>query len=220
MKKFSDKILKLPVKFLHETLGLSPNQVSTVGFVVGLIAAALAASGFLIYGLITLAISQIVDGLDGGVARTYGLQSERGQMFEVVYDRLNELAIFLALAYAGYVSYFMAVLAFVAILLVTIVEPMSKFDPGFKRFMIYFGYLATILFHIRGFELAMNVIFFANLISFAAGTIIVDYRLQQKIDTQAIIRREQERRMGIVPFPDDPPSFLSKLFSKTGNVTT
>lgn len=213
MKSSSDKILNFLIAFVHETLGLTPNQISTVGFIVGIIAAVLVAAGFLVPGLIVLAVSQIIDGLDGGVARRYNLQSEKGQMFEVIFDRLNELAIFLALAFVGQASYFMAILAFVAILLVTIIEPLSHFDPGFKRFMIYFGYVATALFHVRGFEIALHVVFFANLIGFVVGTIMVDYRFQKEIDTQAIIRREREIALGIPQPPDDPPSFLSKLFS-------
>jgi phosphatidylglycerophosphate synthase len=213
VKSLSDKILNFLIGFLHEILGLSPNQISVAGFIVGIIAAVLVAAGFLVPGLIVLAISQIIDGLDGGVARRYNLQSEKGQMFEVIFDRLNELAIFLALAFIGQASYFMAILAFVVILLVTIIEPMSHFDPGFKRFMIYFGYLVTILFHVRGFEIALNVVFFANLIGFVVGTVMVDYRLQKEIDTQAIVRREREIALGMPQPPDDPPSFLSKLFS-------
>ena len=37
--------------------------------------------------------------------------------------------------------------------------------------------------------------------------------LQKKIDQQAIIRRESEMTLGIFQPPNDPPSFLSKLFS-------
>ena len=139
MGKESDGILRLLIRFVHETLGLSPNQISTIGFIVGIVAAALVVAGFLVPGLIVLAVSQVIDGLDGGVARRYNLQSAKGKLLEVVYDRLNELAIFLALAIVGFVSFKMVGLAFIAILLVTAIEPMSKFDPGFKRFMIYFG---------------------------------------------------------------------------------
>ncbi|MBI1806829.1 MAG: CDP-alcohol phosphatidyltransferase family protein [Ignavibacteria bacterium] len=213
MANNSDGILRIPIRIAHEKLGLSPNQLSTIGFIIGTGAAFVIVIGNLVGGLVLLAISQIIDGLDGGVARRYRLQSAKGQMLETIYDRLNELMIFLALAYVGHVTYFMAVLAFVAIILVTIVEPLSKFDPGFKRFMIYFGYLATVVFHVQGFQMAMHVIFFANLIAFIVGTIMVDYRLQKDIDTQAIIRREREITMGIPQPPDDPPSFLSKLFS-------
>jgi len=213
MSNKSDGILSGLIRFVHETLGLSPNQISTAGFVVGIVGAILVAAGMLVSGLVVMAVSQIIDGLDGGVARMYKLQSDKGQMLEVIFDRLNELAMFLALVYAGYVTLFIAILAFVAILLVTIIEPMSKFDPGFKRFMIYFGYLATVLFHVQGFQLAMHVIFLANLTGFVIGTVMVDYRLQAKIDRQAIIRRDSEIAQGIPQPPDDPPSFLSKLFS-------
>lgn len=213
MGKESDGILGGMIRFAHESLGLSPNQLSTIGFIVGMAAAGLVLAGELEAGLVALALSQIIDGLDGGVARRYNLQTKKGQMLEVLFDRLNELAIFLALAFVGYASVHMALLAFSAILLVTILEPYSKFDPGFKRFMIYFGYAATMLFNIRGFEVALHVVFFANLAGFAVGTILVDYRLQAEIDRHAIMRRDLERVAGIPQPPDDPPSFLSKLFS-------
>jgi phosphatidylglycerophosphate synthase len=213
MSSRSDSILNFPIRFFHETLGLSPNQISAIGFVVGIVAAVVVASGRLIDGLLLLAFSQIIDGIDGGVARRYNLQSPLGQKLEVIFDRTNELAIFLALAFIGEITVAIAMLAFTAILLVTVIEPLSKFDPGFKRFMIYFGYLATILFQVRGFQIALNVVFFANLLAFAIGTIMVDYRFQKQVDIQAILLRERELALGIPQPPDDPPSFLSKLFS-------
>ena len=213
MGSSSDGILSIPIRFMHESLGLSPNQISWAGFVVGIAGAGLVASGSLMAGLIVMAVSQILDGLDGGVARRYNLISPRGKTLEIVFDRLNELAMFLALARAGYVTMGMVALAFTAILLVTIGEHYSGFDPGFKRFMLYFGYLATVLFGIRGFQLAMHVIFIANLTGFAAGTIMADYRLQKAVDDQAILRRSMEDAAGVTRQPDDPPSFLSKLFS-------
>jgi phosphatidylglycerophosphate synthase len=212
-RKGSDGMLAWPIAFVHETIGLSPNQLSTIGFVVGIAAAGMVAFGALRAGLATMALSQIIDGLDGGVARRYGLQSARGQMLEVIYDRMNELTMVLALAAAGQVTVFMAILAFVAILLVTLIEPMSKFDPGFKRFMLYFGYVATVLFGVHGFQIAMHVIFLANLAGFVIGTILVDYRFQAEIDRQAILRREREFAAGVPRPPDDAPSFLSKLFT-------
>lgn len=213
MGRETDGILSLPIRFARETLGLSPNQVSVIGLVAGLGAAVLVAAGFTLPGLAVMAVSQILDGMDGGMARRYGLASAAGRKVENVIDRTNELAIFLALAISGLATYTIVALAFVAILLVTMVEPYSHFDPGFKRFMIYFGYLAVVLFHVDGFQIALNVVFFANLAAFAAGTVMADYRLQREIDTQAMIRRDRERAMGLPLPPDDPPSFLSKLFA-------
>ena len=209
----SDGILGIPIRFVHEQLGLSPNQLSVIGLVVGLAAAVTVAAGAMVPGLGLLALSQIIDGLDGGVARKYNLGSKRGEILEVIIDRLNELAIFLALVVTGAITLSIAVLAFTAILLITAIEPISKFDPGFKRFMLYFGYLATVLFRVQGFQIAMQVIFFANLIGFAIGTVLVDYRLQREIDAQEIIRRQVEASQDLAPLPGDPPSFLSKLFS-------
>jgi len=213
VRKRSDAILNGLIAFVHDKLGLSPNQISLVGFVVGILAAGLVVSGYLEAGLGAMAVSQIVDGLDGGVARRYGLVSEKGKLLETVFDRLNELMIFFALAIVGLASYRMAILAVVAVLLITIVEPLSLFDPGFKRFMLYFGYLAAVVFHIRGFELAMHVIFWANLTGFIIGTIMVDYRLQKEIDAQVLIRRKAEHGLGIPALPADPPSFLSRVLA-------
>ncbi|HUN66454.1 MAG TPA: CDP-alcohol phosphatidyltransferase family protein [Bacteroidota bacterium] len=213
MSSRSDTILNIPIRFFHETLGLTPNQISAVGFVIGIVAAAVVAAGHVLDGLLLMALSQIVDGIDGGVARTYNLQSPLGRKLEVVFDRTNEFAMFAALAFTGEISWTIAWLAAAAILLVTILEPLSGFDPGFKRFMLYFGYLAGYFFNVRGFQIALNVVFFANLAAFALGTIMVDYRFQREIDNEAILRREREIALGIPQPPDDPPSFLSRLFS-------
>jgi phosphatidylglycerophosphate synthase len=209
----SDGILVHLIRFLHETLGLSPNQISVIGFLTGIVAAVVVASGFLVTGLALMALSQIIDALDGGVARRYHLISEKGKLFEVVFDRSNELAMFIALAIGGYVTPGMVALAFTAILLVTALEPQSHFDPGFKRFMLYFGYAVSQLFHVNGLQLAMHVIFLANTTVFVVGTILVDYRHQREIDDQEILRRSLETSGGVAQRPDDPPSFLSKLFS-------
>ncbi len=212
-RKGSDGILGFIIRFAHETLGLSPNQISVIGLLLGLVAAALVLMGRIEAALGMLAASQIVDGLDGGVARRYGLQSKSGERLELIFDRLCEFAFFLALAYVGLASFKMALLACTAILLISWIEPYSKFDPGFKRFMMYFGYAAGLVFDVRGFEIALHVVFWANLTGFVVGTILVDYRFQREVDDQAILRRARETAAGIAQPPDDPPSFLSKLFS-------
>jgi len=213
MRKFADSFLNVLIRFSYEKLRFTPNEISTIGFITGVIAATLVTTRSIGIGMCVLAISQIIDGIDGGVARRYNLQTSKGQMLEIVYDRSNELMMFLALTTIGEVSLRMSLLAFVAILLITAIEPKSKFDPGFKRFVLYFGYIATALFSLRGFEISMYIIFFANLLGFIIGTILVDYRLQKEIDAQAIMRRNTELALRIPQPPDDPPTLLSKLFS-------
>ena len=213
MKQFSDKILGPLIVLCHEKLGLSPNQISTVGFVIGIGAAALVASGWVGAGLLIMAISQIVDGVDGGVARRYGLRSAQGAVMELLYDRSAELVMFCALAFIGKIDWQIAALAFTAIVVVTAVETKSHFDPGAKRFMLYFGWLAGLLFPINGFQVAMQVIFFVNLSAAAVGMVIADYRLQRDVDTEAIQQRESLRLAGVPLPPPDPPTILSRVFS-------
>ena len=213
MKRTSDVLLNALIVFVHEKLGLAPNAISVIGLALGLAAAAAVVAGSLGTSMILLAVSQIVDGLDGGVARRYTLQSKGGKLIEAVVDRSCEIAFFLALVFAGLASLKIALLAAGAILLVSAVEPYSGFDPGFKRFMMYFGYALYAGFGLEGFEIALQVVFFANLAGFAAGTVMADYPFQARIGAGAIIRRDYEIAAGIPRKADDPPSFLSKLFS-------
>ncbi|HXX63318.1 MAG TPA: CDP-alcohol phosphatidyltransferase family protein [Bacteroidota bacterium] len=212
MRAALDRRLRGIVRVLHEQLGLSPNQVSLLGLLVGFAAAGAVASGRIPAGLALMALAQIVDALDGAMARQYMLQSARGAQLETLCDRLSEAAMFAALVVAGEVHLELALLAMTAILLVTLLEPRSHFDPGFKRFMLYFGWLAQILFSVRGFELAMHVIFLANLTAFAVGTVIVDYRLQKEVDAQDMERRALLQKSGGT-LRQESPTFLSRVAS-------
>jgi hypothetical protein len=130
-----------------------------------------------------------------------------------VVDRTCEIAYFLALGAAGIATMKIALLASAAVLLITLSERYSGFDPGFKRFMMYFGYALHAWTGLPGFEIALNVVFFANLAGFAIGTIMADYRFQREVDDAAVARREYEIASGVARRPDDPPTLLSKIFS-------
>ena len=125
MKQAADRVLTALITFSHETLRLSPNQLSAVGLAFGLLAAGLAAAGEIGAAILVLALSQIADGLDGGVARRYGLQWEQGRNIEDVVNRSCEIAFFLARAAAGFATLKIAALACVAVLLVTLGERAS-----------------------------------------------------------------------------------------------
>ena len=213
MRHAADRALNTLIVFSCESLGLSPNQLSGIGLGFGLVAAGLVLTGYLGAAMVALAVSQVVDGLDGGVARRYGLQSDKGRVIEAVVDRTCEIAFFLALAVAGFASMKIALLACAAVLLITLSDWYSGFDPGFKRFIMYFGYAVYAWTGLPGFEMALTVVFFANLAGFAVGTIMAVYKFQREIDSAAIVRRDFEIASGIARTPDDPPTFLSKLFS-------
>ncbi len=163
------------LRLLHEVFGLSPAVVTWVGLALSLAAAAAIALHRLHAGLALMAASQILDGIDGGIARVYGLGSPAGARLDTYADRVAEVAIFAAFAVAGTVSVKLVVLALVAIALVTSIAEKSDFDPGFKRFVLYFGLWYK-------YPLLFKVIFAANLAVYVIGLLIIDCKFQVKMD--------------------------------------
>jgi len=114
LKKNTDgpvsKILNRPIslritKLLLKT-GITPNQISILSTVIGLVGASFFFSGeyfYLILGGIIIHIHSIVDGCDGEVARLKLRQSKYGGWLDSVLDRYVDAAIILGLVY-GYWS--------------------------------------------------------------------------------------------------------------------
>ncbi|MES1259387.1 MAG: hypothetical protein ABUL71_02240, partial [Gemmatimonadota bacterium] len=98
-----------------------------------------------------------------------------GQRLDTLADRIAEVAIFLAFAVSGLVTVKAVILALVAIGLVTSIETRSGFDPGFKRFVLYFGLVWP-------YPLLFSVIFGANLAVYVIGLLIIDCKFQVKMD--------------------------------------
>ena len=114
LKKDTDgpvsKILNRPIslritKLLLKT-GITPNQISVLSTVIGLVGASFFFSGeyfYLILGGILIHIHSIVDGCDGEVARLKLRQTKYGGWLDSVLDRYVDAAIIFGLAY-GYWS--------------------------------------------------------------------------------------------------------------------
>lgn len=176
MRRIADAVVRPVARLLHLRLGLSPSHVTWIALGWSVAAAAAIAGGRIALGLSLMAIGQIFDGLDGAIAREFHLGSAEGHRLDTIVDRASETLIFLAFAAAGVVPLALAVLAVAAVLLLTTICDRSGLDPGFKRFVLYFG-------HWIPYPVLFDVIFGVNLAAYAVGLLIIDCKFQVKMDT-------------------------------------
>ncbi len=80
-------------------LGVDPNVVTVVGFLLNIVTAAVLATGHLSSGGVLLLISGLFDLLDGALARVSNSQSDFGAFLDSLLDRYSEATILLALIY-------------------------------------------------------------------------------------------------------------------------
>jgi archaetidylinositol phosphate synthase len=99
-------MLTSQAKFTHK-IGLTPNKISTIGFILALASAVTFAlttpqySWLLILAVVFLLASGFCDTLDGIVARIFGQTTFFGGFYDSILDRYADAAVYVAIIVAG-----------------------------------------------------------------------------------------------------------------------
>jgi len=91
--------IPLTVLIVKSNLPLTPNQVSLLSFLLGIVAALFYILKNPILAGILVQVSSIIDGVDGELARILGKQSKLGAYLDAVLDRITNIAIMASIAY-------------------------------------------------------------------------------------------------------------------------
>ncbi|GMO22451.1 MAG: CDP-alcohol phosphatidyltransferase family protein [Termitinemataceae bacterium] len=96
-RKFFDNIF-IAIAKLFLRKNLRPNHITTASLAVGIASGVVLYFGHIIIAVVLLWVSGLFDAVDGSMARCSGKSGLGGAMFDIVSDRIVELAIFWALA--------------------------------------------------------------------------------------------------------------------------
>ena len=117
LKNKTDRIFLRPAGMLT-SIGITPNLVSTVGFLIGVLAGVTLSLGSFTFGGILILFTGLADMLDGAMARTAHMASISGDVIDSIFDRYVDSIILLGLGLGG-VNWFYVGLALTGSLLVS-----------------------------------------------------------------------------------------------------
>lgn len=105
MQQLRERLRDLTLKYVEEPgarglqkLGLTPNGVTILGFLVSCLAAIIVAVGDLRVGAVVFLLGGALDLFDGALARLSNKTTAFGAMLDSLMDRLGEAALYLGLA--------------------------------------------------------------------------------------------------------------------------
>jgi CDP-diacylglycerol--glycerol-3-phosphate 3-phosphatidyltransferase len=193
-RKFFDAVFVALAKFfLH--IKLKPNHITFAALIVGL------ASGFMLYfgcvilAIVLLWISGLLDAVDGSMARLSGKASLGGAMFDIVSDRIVELAIFWALILHHSES-LIAMLALLSAILISMTVFLTTGMLAEKSGKKSFYYQAGLMERTEGFIASSAMMLFQNhltLIAFIYAALIGVTIVQRLWEAQKLLSSKQVR---------------------------
>ena len=90
-----------PIAEMFVNLGITPNQISVLSLVAGLLCAVLYFQQHFVIGSLMLFISALLDLVDGSVARKMNRQTDFGAVFDWITDKYVDAFVLLGIGFSG-----------------------------------------------------------------------------------------------------------------------
>jgi archaetidylinositol phosphate synthase len=133
-----------PIAGIFARIGITPNQVSLLSLLFGVLAAYLYFRQQFVGGSVLLFISAGLDLTDGGLARTTGNQTKFGAVFDWIIDKYVDALVLLGIGLSGvailsrfapmpgYADFAVAAAAIIGSLMNTFIKPVVYAEIGFQ----------------------------------------------------------------------------------------
>lgn len=114
--------LKVIIDPVAKRIPINPNVLTIIGLLISVLSAYMFSRKDLLLGGIFIALSGIVDIMDGAVARNHSARTPFGGILDSTSDRFSDAFILIGIIYGGFVDWFIGALAIVASLSVSYVR--------------------------------------------------------------------------------------------------
>jgi len=114
--------VKVIIDPVAKRIPINPNILTIIGLLISVLSAYMFSQKNLLLGGLFIALSGIVDMLDGAVARNHSTRTRFGGILDSTSDRFADAIILIGIIYGGYVDWLIGVLAIVACLSVSYVR--------------------------------------------------------------------------------------------------
>jgi archaetidylinositol phosphate synthase len=132
LRRLIDGKLLKPIALGVAYLGLRPNHITVVGFMLGFAAFYFYATAQLLLALAMIVASGFMDALDGALARTISLETRFGSVLDAVLDRYVEFMVMIGIAVGGCVEWLYVALAVFSSVMVSYTRARAESSGGLR----------------------------------------------------------------------------------------
>jgi len=117
-----------PIAVAFARSGLTPNEITVIGFAVSLLSAYLFYTRHQFWGGVLLLIAGLFDILDGAVAKITGKTTKLGGVLDSVMDRYSDLIVIAAIMIAGLTDLYIGTIALIGSVMVSYVRARGEVE--------------------------------------------------------------------------------------------